>query len=139
MRTKPTVSHPGIVREVSPGKLTVCISSESACAGCHAKGACTAADKEDKIVDVCTKERFEIGDQVKVILRENLGMMAVLLGYVVPLLLVVVVLVVLITLQYSEAKAGVASLLVLVPYYGVLTLFRGRLGKSFSFSVEKLD
>lgn len=139
MRTKPTVSHPGIVRDVNPGKLTVCISSESACAGCHAKGACTASDKEDKIVEVTTSERFERGDQVKVILRENLGMVAVLLGYVVPLVLVVAVLIVLVSLQYSEVKAGVASLLILVPYFGILALFRGRLGKSFSFSVEKLD
>ncbi len=42
------IEHKGIVQKVSERKITVGIINESACASCHAKGACTVADMKDK-------------------------------------------------------------------------------------------
>jgi len=46
-----TIIHPGIIERISGEKVFVRILSQSACSACHAKGACSVADAEEKIIE----------------------------------------------------------------------------------------
>jgi len=114
------------------------IMSESACAACHAKGACSAADQEEKFIDVPLNDsNLQIGDAVRVEVTRHLGMKAVALGYVYPFLILMAVLVGLLAVGVAELKAGMLALLALVPYYLLLYLFRNRIDSNFTFSLKK--
>ena len=56
------IEHSGIVQHIDGKHIRVQILQESACSGCHAKGACTAADMKDKYVDVeADFSEFKVG------------------------------------------------------------------------------
>jgi sigma-E factor negative regulatory protein RseC len=132
------IDHEGIIEQIRGDLAHVKISSESACAACHAKGACMAADQEEKYLDIeLTGTEFAVGEKVKVLVARNLGLRAVALGYIYPFLLLMTVLVILSVTGVNEMKAGLFALLSLLPYYLGLYLTRQRMGKTFTFSIEK--
>ncbi|MCK9206193.1 MAG: SoxR reducing system RseC family protein [Salinivirgaceae bacterium] len=133
-----TVSHTGIAESVNGEKVKVRITSVSACASCHAQGACSAADQQDKIIDAINKGRtIQPGDWVTVLAKESAGMRAVLLGYLLPFVFVLATLIVCHIMGLSEGISGLFALAVLVPYYFVLYLTRNRIQKSFLFEIQQ--
>jgi sigma-E factor negative regulatory protein RseC len=132
-----TVDHLGRVQEIYSDKIVVSILSQSACAGCHAKGACGLSDVEEKLVDVYKpNHNLKVGESVKVILRQSMGFQALFLGYVMPFLAMLIVLIALTSMNISEIRAGLASLAILVPYYFILYLFKDRISNHFTFEIE---
>ncbi len=127
----------GSVQYIDNERIEVKIVSMSACSSCHAKGACSAADMEEKVVDVANthEKEYKIGDVVNIVMNQSAGNKAVLLGYFIPFLIVVAVLGV--GMQFmDEGKAGLLSLGSLVPYYAILYLTRHRQKKTFTFRLE---
>ena len=134
-----TVDHIGRVQEVTSTDVLVSIINQSACADCHAKGACGMADSTEKNVVVQkSNHNFRIGQEVKVILKQSLGFKALLLGYIIPFFLVVISLILLSSFGVSEGKAGLISLSILLPYYVGLHLFRKSISKHFTFDIESV-
>ncbi len=139
MADQNTIDHLGFVESVINEVATVRINSQSACAACHAKGACSAADQEDKIMTVSTGGMdFRNGEQVKVHISRHTGLKAVAFGYVYPFLLLLAILIILTVAGMSELQAGLWSLASLVPYYFAVFVFRNRISNSFTFKLEKL-
>jgi sigma-E factor negative regulatory protein RseC len=133
-----SIIHPGIIEKIEEDKILVKILSQSACSTCHAKAACMVSDVEEKIVEV-NKDRaghWKEGEQVNVHMRKSLGPRAVFLGYLMPLIVLVVALIILVSLIHNEGIAALLSLLLLIPYYFVLYLFKDKIGKTFSFYIE---
>lgn len=131
-----TIEHDGIVQSSGGDILTVRITSASACSGCHAEGSCSLSGKTDKLIEIEGSYNVSPGDKVKVIMKQSDGYTALLLGYVIPLLLIVTVLVVLVSLDVAELQAGLLSLAVLAPWYGFLRLFRNRIKNKINFSIK---
>jgi sigma-E factor negative regulatory protein RseC len=132
------IDHEGVVDRIEGDKAHVRIVSESACAACHAKGVCGAADQEEKFIDVSLMgAAFRKGESVRVEVSNHLGLKAVALGYVYPFLLLMAVLILLVASGVSELKAGLAALISLLPYYLLLYLFRKRIESTFTFSIKK--
>lgn len=132
-----TVDHLGRVQEINSDNIVVSIMSQSACAACHAKGACGLSDIEEKLVNVYKpNHNLKVGESVKVILKQSMGFQALFLGYVMPFLAMLIVLIVLTSMNISEVQAGLASLAILVPYYFVLYLFKERITNHFTFEIE---
>lgn len=133
------ISHEGVITALKGETVTVSISSETACAGCHAKGVCTLSGwEEEKLLHIPVRDPdFNIGEKVRVILDRSLGFRALLLGYVIPFLLVLAVLLALTVAGSHEWVAGLTSLAVLVPYYFGLKLMRGKVERQFSFYIQK--
>jgi sigma-E factor negative regulatory protein RseC len=133
------ISHEGVIASLSEDRVTVKITSYAACTSCHAKGACNmAGGEEEKLLHIPVPDPdFRIGEKVKVILAQSLGFRALFLGYVLPFLLVLTVLLVLTAAGSDELVAGLASLAVLAPYYVGLKLMRGKVDRQFSFFVHK--
>jgi sigma-E factor negative regulatory protein RseC len=132
------IIHPGIIESITGDKVFVRILSQSACSSCHAKGACTIADVEEKIIetDIDPSGNRKPGEQVMVKMEESLGQKAVLMGYVLPLVVLVGSIILFLSLFKHEGLAALLSLLMLVPYYLTLYLFRKQLRKEFRFRIE---
>jgi len=132
------IEHEGIIEHIDGDIAHVKIGSVSACASCHAKGGCSAADQEEKYLDVPLHGvAYKQGDPVNVQIAQHLGFRAVLLGYVYPFLLLMAVLIAMLTAGVAELRAGTIALLSIVPYYLLLYLFRNRISSTFSFSIKK--
>lgn len=139
MRRKETLKHSGVIQEITSEKITVKILNLSACAGCHVKSACSMADVKEKYVDVVNygNQEWEIGEKVNVLCSEELGFIALFWAYVLPFIVVVSTLLICTSLNLGELYSGLISLGTLVPYYVTLSLFKAKLKKKFSFSIEK--
>jgi len=139
MQDPKKIDHVGTILEIEDGKIKVGILNVSACAACHAKGACSMADMKEKSIDVIDySNKFELGEKVNLSYRESLGWLAMFLAYVLPFVLVMLALVISTTITKNELISGVSALIVLLPYYIILSFFKDRLKKTFSFTIEKI-
>ncbi len=140
MPSKPTlIEHLGRIDAVTPNDIRVVITSQSACASCHAKGACSASDVSEKIVVVSkTNHNFLVGETVKVLLKQSLGFKALFLAYILPFIVVITALFSLSSFV-SEGIAGILALLSLIPYYAILYFFKNKISKQFNFDIEKIS
>ena len=135
---KENISHPGIVEQVSEDTVKVRIVAMSACASCHAKGMWNVADMEEKIVEVRNIPRrdYQKNDHVTVSMKQSLGSRAVMLGYIFPFLLMIATLILVLFLAGDEGLAGLSAILILIPYYWLLYIYRNKLKSTFSFSID---
>lgn len=133
------VEHTGYIEEVKSGQVKVRIIHESACASCHAKGACTASDMKEKIIDVSAIGFFDLFVGQKVIIQgqKSLGLKASFLAYILPFILVFITLFLTYSFTQSEGIAGISSLFVLVPYFLIIKLSTSKLEKTFVFTIKE--
>jgi len=131
------IEHEGIVAEVKPQHIRVRIVNESACASCHAKGSCTAADLQDKLIDVYqSTDDIVIGQKVMLLGKKSLAPKAVLLAYIYPILLILATLIAVFYATDNEILAAVLSLVVLIPYFTAIYFQKDRLKRTFSFTIK---
>ena len=132
------IRHTGIVLRVEGEKAQVEIVQTSACSACKAKSMCMSAESQQKIIDAVMEEPLQAGDRVEVVVRERLAWKAVLLAYILPfaVMLAVIALLDLLT-DWSEAITGTLSLCAIALYYIVLSGFKNRLQREFSFTARK--
>jgi sigma-E factor negative regulatory protein RseC len=130
------IRHTGIVQKSDNESVTVLITAESACKGCHAEGSCNLSGKEEKIVEVKGFYNVKEGDTVTVSMKQSTGFKALFLGYILPLLIVLTFLILFAYIGYSELAAGLLSLSSLLPYYLVLYFARKKINDKFIFSLK---
>lgn len=135
---KSNIKHTGFVKQVTSEKLVVNIVSESACSSCHANGACSAADMQDKEIEITNfTKKYTPGQVVTVVLQQSQGFTAVIWSYVVPFLLVFVTLIIAVSVTKNELFGGLVALAILVPYYIAIYFSRHLLNNVFKFEVEE--
>lgn len=139
MLSAKSIEHPGVISEVSDTMVRVSFTAYSACSACHAKGICSAAEMQDKSVEIPRHEHFDVDEKVKIILKQSLGYRALFLSYVLPFLIVLLTLVLFSVISDNELITGMISLTILFPYYLMIYLFRGQIKRDFSFFLKKLD
>ena len=139
MSEKKSVSHKGTVVEISEGNIKVEIINKSMCAACHAKGFCTAGDTKDKIIDVqyWNNGEFEVGDEVEVTMKRSMGFKAVWISYVIPLAILMIFLLTLQGVGFTELCAGLCAAGAVCIYYLVVYLFRDKIADKFVFTIAK--
>jgi sigma-E factor negative regulatory protein RseC len=137
MNSVATISHKGVVKEVTDDVIKVEITAQSACVSCKAQAIC-GVDTKDKLIEVRNwSDSYSIGENVMVLLRESLGLVALLYAYLIPFILLVSVLVISLQLNVSEGLSAILGISVLIPYYLILYFNRNRLQKKFSFEIIK--
>lgn len=131
------IKHTGIVDSVEEGCVKVRILQSSACSGCKVAAHCNASETKEKLVEVMVAgmPTYKKGDAVTVIADASVGFRASLYGYLLPLLVMVVTLVVVLSISHSEGMAALSALGILIPYYLILYLFRNRLKKRLQFAL----
>lgn len=129
-----------MVKEVTDTSLVVSIINQSACSTCHANGACSVADVQEKEIDILPNgKQYKPGDEITVLLKESQGFQALFYGYVLPFLLVLITLIITSAVTNNEFLAGLLSLGILIPYYIILYFLRDNLKKVFKFEVEEIS
>jgi len=131
--------HRGTVERIDNQTIYVRIEQNGACKDCHVASSCLAVEKKEKIIEATDfTDNFSLQEEVIVSVRQAMGLSAVVLAYALPIVLVIVFVVVGIHVSGNEVIGGVGGLLVLIPYYFILFLFRKRIKKRFVFSLSKM-
>ncbi len=134
------VEQKGIVIKKQEDKLVVKIEQKSTCSSCHARGACTSLDKKDKEIEIKSKDiaNYNIGDEVIITISTKLGMKAVFIAFVLPLILLVIALFLSIKLfSLTQSLSALVSLLVVAAYYFFLYKQNLFLSKEFNFLIKE--
>jgi sigma-E factor negative regulatory protein RseC len=132
------IEHSGVIEKIEGTNFQVRIIQVSACSGCHAKSACSAADMDEKIVDIqCLDSSLKVGDTVRVFGTSSMGLFAVFIAFVVPFILILVSLLVISSFTGNESLAGILALAILIPYFGIVSIFKKRIKSKLQFSIEK--
>lgn len=139
--TNNTIKHLGIVENIQGSHLSVRIVQTSACAACSAKGHCSSADSKDKIIDIIdtAASSYRVGEKVMVIGETSMGMMAVVLAFIIPFILLIFSLFLFMALMENELYSALLSLAILIPYYFILWLNKTRLKQKFSFTIKLIN
>jgi len=136
MADKRHIEHEGIVEQTYDDYVKVRILNQSACASCHAKGVCTAADMQEKTIDAYCDKSYAPGDKVTLIGESKLGLQAAWWAYIFPLILLLVTLFITYGITNNENFAGLLSLGILIPYYLIIRHFYNHFLKTFSFTIK---
>jgi sigma-E factor negative regulatory protein RseC len=120
------------------GCVKVRIVQTSACAACKVAGHCNAAESKVKLVDVLCGDtaKYRTGQEVTVWASKDVANKALLLGFGVPFLLLVCVLIIALKIVDDEGIAALIALGSLVPYYFILWLLRDKIQQQITFHLE---
>ena len=133
------IRHEGVVLRTSGNMAHVEIVQTSACSACKARSMCMSSESQQKQMDVVMLEPLQAGDRVEVEVRERLAWRAVLLAYILPFVVMMAVIAVLdFATDWSEAIVGTLSLCAIALYYLILSAFKHKLQKQFSFTARKI-
>jgi sigma-E factor negative regulatory protein RseC len=135
------IKHDGVVDSIEGNCIHVRIVQASACAACGAKSLCSAAESKEKIVDVYGVDitAYQVGQRVMVEGAAAMGMKAVRLAFLFPLvLLVAAVALVMWLADGNEALAALAALLVLTIYFLLLFANKKKLAREFTFTIKPI-
>ncbi len=134
------IKHDAVIKEIGEDSIKVTILSKASCASCQLKGICTASEIQEKEIKVKKPltglEKYEIGEQVNVVMTESLGLKALFLGYVLPFIVLMTVLIVSYSYTHNEPLSGLLALASLGPYYFILYMLRKKFEREFSFELE---
>lgn len=135
---KNEITHQARVIEMTPDYTTVEILVNSACSECHAKGLCGMSEVQEKVISLPTDPyaTYNVGDQVQLCTKMSMGMKAVWISYVIPLIILMILILSLSAVFHSEVVTGLASVGGVALYYLVIWLLRDRLNNEFVFYIK---
>jgi sigma-E factor negative regulatory protein RseC len=139
---KNVIEHKAKVIEMTPEFTSVEIQVSSACSECHAKGLCGISEEEQKVISLPTDPyaTYNVGDEVELCTKRTMGMKAVWISYVIPLMVLMILILslskVFAAYEQSEVIAGLGALAGVAVYYFVIWLLRGRLNNEFVFYIK---
>ena len=138
MSKKNEIVHSGRIVEITPDFTTVEIIVSSACSSCHAKGLCGMSEDEQKLISLPTDPyaEYAVGDEVKVCTKMSMGLKAVWISYVIPLMILMILILSLSSVIGNELVTGLVSVAGVALYYFVIWLLRDRLNNEFVFYIK---
>lgn len=131
------IRHSGKVVDITPTSILVEIIAEDACSSCHAAGLCSMSEVKKKLVEVPVVTGYEIGEEVWVNMKRSMGMKAVWIAYVMPLMLLIISVLGASALGVNELLCGVSALSVIAVYYLGVYLLRNKLKNEYTFYIKK--
>ena len=133
------IRHDGVIESIGDGHVRVRILQTSACAECKVASRCYTAEAKEKLVDVSTPDaatRLQPGEHVVVTTCSSMTGRALLIGFGLPLLLMLAVMASALAAGCSEGLSALLMVGSLVPYYFVVWLCRRRIARQISFRIE---
>jgi positive regulator of sigma E activity len=118
------MEKPGWVTQVHDDQVKVLLTDTSGCGTCH-NNLCLLAEAKSRYVNARVNDkRFQVGDEVVVRVKPSTAYAAAFWLYGMPFLLMMLTIFGFSVLGFGESVAGLSGLLILVPYYSGLFLFR---------------
>ncbi len=118
------------------GSQLLCrVECGDACQGCAARKVCSnSEDKEGKTLTLISyNDSHRVGDTITVEVSVAMGLRAVLLAYIIPVFVIIVSLLVLQQLGFSELVSGLSAIGAMVLYFICVKVFS--IGRSVSVSI----
>lgn len=140
MKQPSQIEHKGTVALVGRNFVRVDIEVMEACGSCASRKACAMGQGTTREIMVYTDEaqNYSVGEVVNVSARQSMGLVAVLLCYVAPLIVLVGALAIAISLGCSEGVAALISLGVTALYFLLLAFLRQRISRKVVFTINKI-
>ena len=138
MSKKNEIVHSGKIVEITPDFTTVEIIVDSACSGCHAKSLCGMSEEQEKLISLPTDPYADhkVGDIVKVCTKMSMGLKAVWISYVIPLMILMILILSLSSVIGNEVISGLVAIGGVGVYYLVIWLLRDKLQNEFLFYIK---
>ena len=138
MSKKNEIVHAGKILDITPDFTTVQIIVSSACSSCHAKGLCGMSEEEEKVIMLPTDPyaTYNVGDEVQVCTKMAMGLKAVWISYVIPLIILMIFILSLSTIVEREAYRALMAIGGVAVYYLFVWLFRDKLSNEFVFYIK---
>ncbi len=132
------IAHKGRILEITPDFTSVEIIESSACSECHAKGLCGMSEEQEKVVMLPTDPYtvYEVGDEVQLCTKMTMGLKAVWISYVIPLLILMILILSLSAVIENEFILGGVAVAGVAVYYFMIWLLRDRLSNQFEFYMK---
>lgn len=143
------VLHKGIIERIEAEHITVRIQQTSACLHCKIAGHCNSAESKEKVIDIWTRNarNYRVGQEVDVVMSGRLGLKAVLLAFVVPVVLAFTAIILVLWLTgsdgmfpvaepYNQGLGALTGICCFVAYYIILYFFRDSLKRQFQFRLK---
>lgn len=139
MRSPEQIEHKGVVRFVEKGVVRVAIEVNEACGSCASRKACAMGSSEQREIVICTDKysSYTVGEEVTVGARRTTGIMAVVLCYVVPLVVLGAAVGAASAAGLSEALVALCSLLLTALYFALLAWQHKNIARKVTFTIEK--
>lgn len=135
------LSHTGIIKDIknedNHKKAIVEVPVSSACAHCKVSGSCSSSSTSERVLETILMSEATVGDRVRVEMAQKLSWMALLYSFAIPLVLIFGTFFGLLEVT-NEIVAAIGCIAILVPYYGLLRILKGKLEKTFLFQAYKL-
>jgi sigma-E factor negative regulatory protein RseC len=111
---------------------------DSACSGCHAKSLCGMSEEQEKLISLPTDpySDHQVGDIVKVCTKMSMGLKAVWISYVIPLMILMILILSLSSVIGNEVISGLVAIGGVGVYYLVIWLLRDKLQNEFLFYIK---
>ncbi len=136
----PAIAKTGTITQITAKEICVKIRQITSCEGCHHKTNCAVNHCQEKVLTLPLPTDFkaDIGQKVLLKINPKQSSFAILLGFIIPLITLLISLGVSLKIfQQSENFAATTSLIILAFYYGLLFLLKPRLNKTFNIQITK--
>lgn len=133
------IRHAGVVETITEDCVRVRVTQTSACSACKLASHCSASEQKEKVIEIFDRRSIaghKVGENVVVSTSMQVGMRAVMVGFIIPFVVLVATLVVVLQLTGNEGLAALSGILSLVPCYLAIWLLRDRLRRRFTFVIE---
>lgn len=132
------IEQKGTVEQIAGHNIKVRVHRMASCGDCRAGTICFMGESTEREIEISNfTPGLKIGDQVEVILSRSMGNKAVVLGYLMPFIILILSLIIMKLLGAGDLLSGLISLGSLAPYFIILYLLRNRLRKVFTLSARK--
>lgn len=120
---------------ISGDTIECVVECGDACKGCAARKVCGADSEQNRktLTLISSNTNHKVGDIITIEISTAMGLRAVLLAYILPVIIAITLLLILQNLGASELTSGILALVSLVLYYIILKVFS--IGSSLSISI----
>lgn len=136
------ILHRGVIESIdmNGGRVSVRTDSASDCSSCAASKLCNHVSKDVTLItiDNVDASQFEVGDKVRVEVTEIMHRKAIMIAVVVPCLILMLSMVVVYMLTFSELISALSGLVLLLVFYALLYVCRNRIARDFMLKIEKI-
>ena len=133
-----TIRQSATVIRGEAAEIEVEVCRPEACAACKAKSVCSEGGGEGKRMTLVNDgQGYRVGEQIQLVMRRSAGLKAVVIAYLVPVVLVVAALLIFQATPMSDTTAALLTLGILVLYFVIIRLLRGRINNQLTIEIEK--
>jgi len=130
-----TLCKEGIIREITDTEFVVETVLSSACSGCHAKTLCSI-DSKSALMHIPKRTEdstFAVGDNVLIQIAATSGAKAVVLGYLLPLIILLLFFFMLYAITHNDLISVCSALIGIAVYYIILHKQNKKIAKKILF------